>query len=331
MPLYFLGIDIGGTKSHALLADENGQVLGFGKAGPGNHEVVGFDGLAAALEVITAQALKSAGLRIHDLAGAGFGMAGYDWPSQLPPIEQAIAGMGLSCPISVVNDALIGVLAGSEQGWGVAVVGGTGCNSWGRDQQGKVGRVTGCGYLFGEFGGGGDVVARAVQAVAHEWSRRGPETALTPAFLKYTGASSVFAMLEGFAQGRYHPHSAAAPLVFEVARRGDQRAIQIMRWSGEQLGGLGISVIRQLKLQHLAFDVILVGSLFKAGPQLIEPMREVILAEAPMARLVRLSVPPVVGGVLLAMEAAGLELGSRRSLLTKTYPHHLEKAGHSLE
>ena len=42
---YFLGVDIGGTKSHALIADESGQVVGFGRAGAGNWEGVGYDGL----------------------------------------------------------------------------------------------------------------------------------------------------------------------------------------------------------------------------------------------------------------------------------------------
>ena len=30
---YFLGVDIGGSKSHAMLADATGRVLGFGHAG----------------------------------------------------------------------------------------------------------------------------------------------------------------------------------------------------------------------------------------------------------------------------------------------------------
>lgn len=38
---YFLGVDIGGTKSHALVADETGQALGLGVGGAGNYEVVG--------------------------------------------------------------------------------------------------------------------------------------------------------------------------------------------------------------------------------------------------------------------------------------------------
>ena len=47
---YYLGVDIGGTKSHALLSDEDGNALGFAEAGPGNHEVVGYAGLRQVLE-----------------------------------------------------------------------------------------------------------------------------------------------------------------------------------------------------------------------------------------------------------------------------------------
>jgi N-acetylglucosamine kinase-like BadF-type ATPase len=33
---YFLGVDAGGTKTHALITDETGQAVGFGAGGPGN-------------------------------------------------------------------------------------------------------------------------------------------------------------------------------------------------------------------------------------------------------------------------------------------------------
>ena len=90
MTRYFLGVDIGGTKSHALLADEHGQAVGFAEAGPGNHEVVGYDGLRTVLQTITNAALADAGIERAQIAGAGFGVAGYDWPSELPPTLAAI-------------------------------------------------------------------------------------------------------------------------------------------------------------------------------------------------------------------------------------------------
>ena len=60
MTQYFLGIDIGATKSHALIADEDGQALGLGVGGPGNYESVGYDGLKRTLKAIVDEALSAA-------------------------------------------------------------------------------------------------------------------------------------------------------------------------------------------------------------------------------------------------------------------------------
>src|SRR5512139_1083183 len=119
MTQYFLGVDVGSTKTHPMVADETGQALGFGQAGAGNHEVVGYDGLNAALSTATGQALAAAGLAKEQLAGAGFGVAGYDWPSERAATLQAVGTLALPAPVEAVNDALLGVLARAEGGWGV--------------------------------------------------------------------------------------------------------------------------------------------------------------------------------------------------------------------
>ena len=46
---------------------------------------------------------------------------------------------------------------------------------------------------------------------------------------------------------------------------------------------------------------------FEGGAMLIDPMRTTIHKLAPKARLVRLSVPPVLGAVILGMEADGFQ------------------------
>src|SRR5215212_8319035 len=134
---YYLGVDIGGSKSHAMLADATGRVLGFGSAGAGNHEVVEYDGLAATLQEVTAHALAAAGLERAAIAGAGFGVAGYDWPCERQSTFDAIATLGLSAPVEAVNDTIIGLLAGAERGWGVALVAGTSNNCRGWDREGR--------------------------------------------------------------------------------------------------------------------------------------------------------------------------------------------------
>ena len=72
MPAYFLGVDIGGTKSHALISDEQGNAVGFGSHGPGNHEAVGYEGLRIALQSVTEKALGMAGLSKAHITASGF-------------------------------------------------------------------------------------------------------------------------------------------------------------------------------------------------------------------------------------------------------------------
>ncbi|MEJ2749648.1 MAG: BadF/BadG/BcrA/BcrD ATPase family protein, partial [Anaerolineae bacterium] len=147
---YFLGVDIGNTKSHALIADENGRCLGFGQAGPGSWEAVGWEAAEQVLHQIVNQALAQAGVNKAALAGAGFGNAGYDWPEDRPGHVALIESLGLvNARYALGNDALVGLEAGAKNGWGVVVVAGTSNNCLGRDRLGRVGRVTGAGSWFG--------------------------------------------------------------------------------------------------------------------------------------------------------------------------------------
>ncbi len=324
---YYLGVDVGSTKTHALITDENGQALGFGKSGPGNHEVVDYPGLRAALQESTQQALDAAAISKEHVAGAGFGVSGYDWPSERPPTLDAIASLGLSCPVDAVNDTVIGLLAGASQGWGIAVVAGTGNNCWGWDMQRRTGRVTGMCGGFGEFAGSGELVWKAFHNVVHAWTRRGPPTCLTDAFIQRVGASDATDLLEGVSQGRYHLGAEAAPMVFEIARSGDAVAREVITWAGQELGMLVVSVVRQLDFQKLDFEVVLTGSMFEGGALLTGPMLQTIHTEAPGARLVRLAAPPVVGGVVLGMQVAGIDAPARRERLIQSTAQLLKGMG----
>lgn len=320
MTTYYLGIDVGGTKTHALIADESGRAIGFATGGPGNWEAVGYDGLTRVLTEVTRAALAMAGLETGQIAGAGMGLAGFDWPSQHEAHMQAIAPLGLTCPVRIVNDATLGIVAGAEEGWGVSVCSGTGCNcrGWNRDHS-REGRVVGgASHWSGEYAGGWDIIMRAMQAVTFEWNRRGPATALTPLFLAHTGARDLDDLIEGVYVGRYYPKASLVMDIFQTAAQGDPQAVEVIRWAGRELGGMAVGVIRQLALENEAFDVVLIGSIFDGHPLLTDSLGETVHAVARRARLVRLAVPPVIGGVLLGMEAAGLDYGLRRARLIES-------------
>jgi N-acetylglucosamine kinase-like BadF-type ATPase len=304
---YYLGIDTGASKSHALIGDAEGRVLGFGQGGPGNWEGVGWEGTRATLAEIITQATAQAGIEREDIAAAGFGLAGYDWPEDRAPHEAIIRDLlRADLPIALVNDALLGLWAGTDAGWGVVIAAGTSCNCYGRNAKGELGRAVGSSF-FGEYAGAGELVWWALQAVAHEWSLRGPATRLSPALISAAGAADSADLLAGLMRQRYVLGPEAAPLVFAVADGGDQVARELVRRAGRELGSLAVGVIRQLELSQLPFDVVLSGSLYKGSPLIQQSLAEVVHAEAPRARLVRLGAPPVVGAVLMAMEQDGID------------------------
>ncbi len=307
MTQYFVGGDLGWTKTHVLIADEHGRAIGFGESGPGNHENVGYDGLSQSVKAAINEALASAGISTAQVAGAGFGIGGFYWPFERESHLRALSVLGLSAPIDIVNDATLGLLAGSEESWGVAVVSGTGCNcrGWDKGRQ-REGRVTGYGVRMGEGAGATELMFRATQLVAYEWIKRGPATALTPALIEFAGAKNLDDLMEGLSVGRYDVDAPAAPLVFRVAGAGDKVALDLVHWAGVELGEMAKAVIRQLGFESLAFDVVLIGSMFRNGELLIRPMRETIFELAPRARLVRFEAPPVIGALLLGMEVANM-------------------------
>lgn len=323
---FYLGIDIGGTKTHALIATGNAEAIGFGEAGTGNHEAVGYDGMEEVLIETTRQALAMAGISLGEIRGAGFGIAGYDWPSERQSMLASIGRICLSCPVEAGNDTLVGLLAGAQGGWGVAVDAGTGENCIGRDRTGRTAQLTGSGPMFAEFGGSHSLVVKAVQAVSLEWGHRGPATALSREFVRLAGAKNVSDLLEGLTLGYYEAYGDVAPLVFKVAEEGDEIARECIRWAGRELGSMVNGIICQLGFEDLAFDVVLIGSMFNGGELVIDPLKDTVCSCAGMARFVKLEVPPVTGGVLLGMEAAGIGFSDHlRGVLTQSTLELLEK------
>jgi N-acetylglucosamine kinase-like BadF-type ATPase len=315
---YFLGIDVGSSKTHALVVDETGQCRGFGKSGGGNHQGVGYERLAEVLLQSCTAAVQMAGITPGQIAGAGFGVAGFDFPSERESHLQAVRALGLACPVEVVNDGWNGLFAGASRGIGVNVTAGSGVNCRGRGRHGQEGRVVGNGLEFGEFGGAIDIVFRAQQFVAQAWIKRIPPTTLTQLFLDATGAKDEPDLMEGLSNQNYHLYPYLAIQIVDTARSGDPAAIEAVRWTGEELGWLAVAVARQIEMQDEEVEIIQSGSVFKAGSLVMDPMRDIVLEHCPRARLIRLEGPPVVGAVILGMEQAGFDGYAVRQTVIRT-------------
>lgn len=315
---YFLGIDVGSSKTHALIVDETGRSVGFGGTGGGNHQNAGYEWLTHVLQESFARAREMSGVDAADVTGAGFGVAGCDFPSDREPHLQAIASLGLSCPVQVVNDGVNGLLAGATRGIGVNVTAGSSVNCCGRGRNGKEGRIVGNGAEFGEYGGGIEITAKALQMVNYAWIKRIPPTALTKIFLEATGAKNEMNLVEGFSKEQYHLFPFIAVQVIKAAQDGDAAAREIMRWAGQELGWLTVSVARQIEMEKDEVEIIQSGSVFEAGEVIMNPMREIVIKHLPKAKLIRLDGPPVVGAVILGMEQVGFDGYAVRARMIQT-------------
>ncbi len=303
----YLGIDAGGTKTHALIADTRGHVRGVGQAGPGNWEGVGLEGALAAYRQALQAALSDGQLRVEQLAAAGYGLAGYDWPSDDARLRPLIARLGVPGPFDLVNDTAVALRAGTPDGVGVVIVSGTGTTVAGRNPAGERWRTFGEGEDLGDTGGAGGIARLALRAVARAYTGAGPQTVLSEMLVAYCGAESVIGMLESFVRGHApRPGAAFCPRVFEAAAAGDAVASEIIRYVGHEQGLNAAAIIRRLGLQALTVPIVLAGGVFRAeSAELVAAIMEPVRAVAPHAHPRLLHAPPVVGGVLLAMEATG--------------------------
>ena len=300
---YYLGIDTGATKTHALISDWLGNIIAFVEGGPGNPQSIGgYNALERLLSDMMQKACGQAGIALTDIRAAGLGLAGYDWPSQREHFYQIALAAGLPEQTELVNDAGLGIHAGTKDGWGVCVAAGTSFNCRGRGLDGREAFAIGDGMRWGEGAGALELALKSAQAVIAQYTMSGPETRLTKLFLKTFGSASLADMVEGIVTGKLRVTAALAPLIIETAQQDDEAARQAVQWAAESLANLAKGAIRQLGLVGQHFEVVLSGSFFKAGGIIIEPMKKSVLRLAPYADFHLLDLLPVCGGVLLAME-----------------------------
>jgi len=266
---FLIGIDGGGSKTVALLADTAGRVLGRGVAGPSNHQVVGVPAAEAALNQAIRAAFAEARVEPRLPHAIGLGMSGVDRPDDQAVIRTWADDQMPGAIVVIVNDAEIVLAAGTPEGWGVALICGTGSIAVGRDREGRGARAGGWGYILGDEGSGYAIGQAALRAVVRADDGRGPQTALTRAILAHWSLSAPQALI-----GRLHRSSMPstrdiaelAVLVEAVAAEGDAVARGILQEAGRELALTVDAVVRSLGMPGpvpcaLAGGVIVKGRL----------------------------------------------------------------------
>ena len=305
---YVLGIDQGATKTHALIADETGHLLGIGTGIGACHSVTGMASAMQGVEESVSAALSMAKLTLGDISSLAAGMTGVDWPDEAGLLTDALEKtLGINSEnIHVVNDCIIALRAGTTSPMGCILCAGTGLNCGVRDAAGR--EYTFGYYIPDEDQGGGALAVRALQAVFDAECGMGSETSLTGRLLALTHCSTVDDLLRKKVENRLtkeEKHEIPI-IVSEEVLSGDPVSADILARFGEDMAAYAVAGIRRLGLQNEPIEVIISGSVFKCkAPLLLETVRKVILSAVPHAQIIESTLEPVVGAVLLALDDLG--------------------------
>jgi N-acetylglucosamine kinase-like BadF-type ATPase len=317
-----IGVDGGSTKTHALVANLDGRLLGAGSSGCANWELVGEGGAAAALHDAMRHALDRASTDLTNVRHVHIGAAGLDWPEDESRLRHALAPYLGGVPLTVENDSYLGARACAPAAHGITVSAGSGvCASY----LGPTGEKYFYGY-FGELGGGTAIDQLALHAVLRAEDGRGPPTALTSAIPKATGHASVRDLLHALTREGYTlTHTIIRPSLFETAAHGDPVAIGVVATFGRELGLMAANLIVKYGLTGRAPYVVASGSLFtRTGPLLFDVFRRV-LHETDGSATVRLNDrPPVAGAVRIALAVCGAPTNGSWDAMTSTYEAALD-------
>jgi glucosamine kinase len=241
--MYALGIDGGGSKTLAVVADASGNECGRGIAGSANYAAVGISQAVYAIYSAVEEAVQMAGCSLP-LQAAWLGLAGIDRPGDydilFPPLQS------LAKIVHLTNDAEL-VLSGLPEGIGVALIAGTGSIALGRDRHGTITRAGGWGHIIGDEGSGYDLGRLCLQVVSRAADGRGPKTTLVQSLLGHWNLNSPTDII-----GRVYPDcdkatiAALSTLVFMAARDGDEVARGIVEDAAHELALAVVAVKNQL-------------------------------------------------------------------------------------
>jgi N-acetylglucosamine kinase-like BadF-type ATPase len=319
---YILGIDGGGTHTVALLAQispsigpssvgnpqlttDNWSLLGRGEAGPSNLQAVGQHRAFRAIDDAVENAFRAASVARRPVEVAWLGVAGAGRPEDQALIRDWAIKTKLADHVEVSHDAPLLLAAGTPEGWGVAVVAGTGSIAFARAPDGRTSRAGGWGFLLGDEGSGYAIGLAGLQAVARAADGRGPETVLTKHLFERLRLSRSDELIAAIYQtGLDRPAIAAlAPLVIDAADGGDPVASAIVQEGAQQLALAAATSARQLGLTS-PIPLALAGGLLLRSPTYRDCLVRALQAVGIIVNPIELVSEPAEGAVRLAMSCA---------------------------
>lgn len=294
---YVIGVDGGGTKTVAALADLKGKILKTCKTGPSSPRNVGIE---EAVDNIAKGINKLLNKNVVSIF-AGLPAIQEEYRSKAKDIERKIAAKIKRKCLKIGTDQIVAFRSGTDESSGITVISGTGSSIHGW-RGGRESKVSGWGWLADE---GSAIWAgiEVLRAVLKDIDNRGERTELSRLVFKELKVSTPDNLVSKIYKEDFLQILASLSIVADYAgKNGDKTARMILRQAGEEVALGAETVVRNLGLQNQIFPLVLVGSMFKSD-NFKNAFELYIRHSIPRARLIYPSKPPVRGAVKLAIES----------------------------
>src|SRR2546428_3020491 len=168
------------------------------------------------------------------------------------------------------NDTFAVLRAGTDRGWGVAVVCGQGTNCTGLSPSGRTYRLPAVGPVSGDWGGGLEIGGAALWHAIRAMDGRGEKTSLAKLVPAHFWLRRPREVMEALYFGRIGEDriTELPPVVFRAASEGDAVARSIVDRQANEVVAMAGAAIRRLHMMKLVVDVVLGGGIFRADDEL---------------------------------------------------------------
>lgn len=311
---YVIGIDGGGTKTAAQLADLNGAVLTESQAGPSNFQVIGVDMAAQAILDVVHACCQNIGCSLSQIGSLTVGLTGAgrtaDQQRMLEGLQRLAESRNVSLPRTTIESdariALEGAFGGRD---GIIVIAGTGSIVFGKDVRGNVVRAGGWGRLVGDEGSGYAIGKEAFRAVAKMIDGRGKKTSLARLIAAQTGLKTQEDIIRALYKENFDIAS-VTPLVTRAAQKKDRTAVGILDDAASEL----VEVIRAAAAQmnrtrgkgRAKLRLAFIGSLLSNDNIYSKKVRSLIRRRLPQITVQESLAPPAHGAVIMSIRSLKL-------------------------
>ena len=302
---YVIGVDGGGSKTLAVLANLKKEILARAETGPSNLRNVGIKTAGANISEAILKTIN--GISGKNVFSIFIALAAVEeeFKSEKEKIKREIfknpkISKALRGDIEIVSDQIAAFRAGTDEKDGLVLIAGTGSVCHGRRGKKEV-KTGGWGWANDE-GSGFWAGQKGYQAIFKDLDGRGPKTKITKlVFKEWKLKNKEDLMKKIYGKDSIRNISLISKTVDKASQMGDKVARKILEEAGEELSILAISVIKRLNFHNKKFPLVLIGAMFKSKI-ILNKLKKEIKKLAPRTEFIFPKEEPVIGAIKLAIE-----------------------------